>query len=92
MTIATEIEKKSKGISNNSPGLMHLHRSISQCKYRLNRRAERLKKKLKKVMWQGIGGKNISVYYLSSPWIESHICPTEPSLNAKYTSDPASSK
>ena len=50
MTIATEIEKKSKGISNNSPGLMHLHRSISQCKYRLNRRAERLKKKLKKVM------------------------------------------
>ena len=44
MTIATEIEKKSKGISNNSLRLMHLHRSISQCKYRLNRRAKRLKK------------------------------------------------
>ena len=48
MTIATEIEKKSKGIYNNSPGLMHLHRSISQCIYRLNRRAEGLKKNLKK--------------------------------------------
>ena len=48
MTIATEIEKKSKGISNNSPGLMHLHRSISQCKYRLNRRAAIEKKNLKK--------------------------------------------